>query len=731
MILTAPTPSNEARRIVDLFEGYNDTSRRVTYDQILNNGDAEYLDWRYVGRDITFESNAQTAIIEWYKSKSISELAAILATVPTGLSAHPDTGIGITATPFQRLTAYIFAHWPVDLRCKMELDSEQIRSMAYNPNDEGPFRKIPIRSSKQIDAGEPPDVSIIDLPPAAGKTMWSLMAAFLLVHRKGFDYMLATLALKNTGVVYDGSAGLARVVLVATAPSTFDHFVTTVRRLIPKLEACDASLQYQVWTGVKKEYTLLRALACYNDTLIFWIVPIDRLNQVRRASPEVSVPVCVTDEFIVNPPTEKGLVTQSTVVKHIVLQATPQALSSATSRGRSFLKDHFQGQIIAPNMIRHLVRRRDFTTAQRAMNQACILELSTVTAFRRLIMDDLRHLVPPGIEVFTRTSRRVTLASHLFSSNVDLVPLSLYNIVGQKLQPARVDTRSSQSLEHFFSNENIVDPAKLVELLGTMTFESNPENGKKVVQKLVERISEFKTECPICTCEPEDTRMCSHCGHCVCEPCFHRILFNSGACPFCRTDFEVHEQIDVDAVEEVQTSTSQLVQDINEMPQERFPVTFFGALNMFVAPSRTQKDNLMATLAILKRFEYKRSLIFVQMTEYSDLDSFISAEGISDLTGVQVSRVDDLVRRGQGSRFTRVKRDFDSPSPAPMGLLCYGDDPTFLVGTDLVTTDSIVVVGNVPESLVTQTVGRAFRPCASRARRDNSRDIMMIRINVG
>ena len=121
-----------------------------------------------------------------------------------------------------------------------------------------------------------------------------------------------------------------------------------------------------------------------------------------------------------------------------------------------------------------------------------------------------------------------------------------------------------------------------------------------------------------------------------------------------------------------------------------------------------------------------RILVVVEEPSFSMDALRISPEEIGAAAGVQLTRVDYLLR-GKGSQFAEVKRRFDAPGPEPRGMICYGEEEGMLVGTDLAHVDAVVAVGDISRHVLTQALGRVFRP---RRSRDNSRLVAMVRIRV-
>jgi len=126
--------------------------------------------------------------------------------------------------------------------------------------------------------------------------------------------------------------------------------------------------------------------------------------------------------------------------------------------------------------------------------------------------------------------------------------------------------------------------------------------------------------------------------------------------------------------------------------------------------SNTERRNVVLSLHNLLARGYKRLILVVQRRRFSgDLETFFDIPHTSQVTGWRIVCVDPLIR-GKGADFGRLKSLFDSPSPEPLAFLTYGGEASFLVGTDLAHADSVLTVGEVGESIITQAMGRIFRP---------------------
>lgn len=238
-------------------------------------------------------------------------------------------------------------------------------------------------------------------------------------------------AQKRSGALAAGpiSPRVARLVLVATSGATFGHFETALRRLLPTLQGLFGSLSsssvcFRLWTTAGAHTSV--ALACPDDessaVVTIWLLPMKKLLEVLRATPEVVVPMCVLDEFTVDTPRERYLTDTSPVLKQMILQATPQAFEKATHGTGTCLKEVSGGPLSALSQIPRLIQQRCWKHAQLTMKQACLLDLMTVVSpFRALVHQDLAALMPPSLVVHFVTSRRLTMASHLLEATTDLL----------------------------------------------------------------------------------------------------------------------------------------------------------------------------------------------------------------------------------------------------------------------------------------------------------------------
>tara|TARA_B110001452_G_scaffold266667_1_gene274151 strand:- start:78 stop:2321 length:2244 start_codon:yes stop_codon:yes gene_type:complete len=700
----------------------------ISYTNIAWHAEREYLEWRSVHDDrITHEHTLTLQLQKWVRDHSEEEIATVLDRVPPGLGADPDTGKSFDFSAWQRLSA---AHWSshlFDVTARVEITSQHLRELArYTTDEMSRARKIPIGSEMTMLKGSCPDKFICDLGTAGGKTSWSIAASLSKLIGDQFDMLKMEHRQKSMGTFVKGPPipKVARMIVIAAAGMTFRHFVNTSQRMIPRVEAMDPTIVIHVWEKMGKQWNTTIAASLPENTIVVWVVPVERIMEVLRHDPSVTIPVVITDEFTVKTPKERSPTDQSFVMKNLITQATPQALQNATSGNRSWLKEEFGGQLHAPSFIKHLIRRRRWKDAQLAAEQLTKLDLMTLTPFRSLVRDELRDMIPIGISVTFLRSRRVTMASYLTGSACDVVPANFTNIVLAQLSSFGLTDDSRECLTNFMS-ASVVHPADINEVLEACTSKF-PNADRSVIQRLQARLSEFQEECPICKNESmTHPNIFGCCGYCVCDECYG---ICNNRCPFCRT--EVRDTIprldivDTETREQIEEQERQLIQRTID---DKYPVKSPG--DMVLSPPMMHNNNILTNLThsihYLTNHGHKRLLIVLERPSWGlDLSHQLDISRLSSVTGVDITRVDRMLS-GKATEFAKVKRDFDSPNPQPMGLLCYGVNDTFMVGTDLASADGIIIVGNIRDSILTQAISRTLRP---NALRDNTRPLPQINI---
>lgn len=714
-------------------------SRLVSYDVIAERADKEYERWRRLkGVSLQHTKSLEDGLVKFVQETPVEELARILDRVPSGLVPHPRTGVTYDFLPWQRLC---IAHWQshlFDVTSRIVLSGEAMREMTRESQRSG-MRKLPIKVEYSVIKGSCPDHFIFDLPTAAGKTAIVLAAGASLLLNPCFGDLLTERLQKRKGVCVAGppTTNAARMMIVACPGSVFDHFVTTARRLAPRMEDMQGGVKVEVWDKTGKEFSTTAALRLPHDRILIWIVPVLKLNEILRKDPTVSVPVVVTDEYTVSTPRERWCTEQSPVWKQIIAKATPQDLVMATMGNRSWLRDLMGGELIPPCRFSAHVRTHEWKLATLCASQAARLDVMTLTPFRRHVRDELKHLVPPGLLLTFVKCRRLTVAAFVEDARADMLPSNLFNVLMSKLKGFYVQESSVKLLHETLSSGETVSPKQIADVVSEMQVLVPPrsegylERFQDAVKVVSTRILEFDNECPICKNEDmqtKDMKMYGCCGYCVCSECWSQI--RSRVCPFCRTPVsagvpkeDMQASVPSELVDEYPTAS--VVGMVNSYPTTPTPLSNIASLLR-----NDMITNLTHTMHHLKQNGYVRTLVVVEKSEHAmrthDVSHTLDIDQLSLVTGFQIHRVDDLLG-SRGARFTAIKNEFDVIGSDPTALLCYGQANSFLVGTDLVSTDSLVVVGSIPNRLMTQACARILRP---NALRDNTKPILQVRISV-
>lgn len=685
-------------------------SRIIPYATIANHADREYSDWRKTHHLVDHVCTLDRQLDVWIQNIAAQDLANIIAETPEGLGPD-DAGTSIDFTPWQRISMAFYVKPRFGVTATVRIETDELRELAeYRQNENR--RKLPIQATLSTLPGACRDVGIIDLPTAGGKTAWVLSVSLMLLTGQAFHDIKTEFAHKSAGSIIQGynPPRIARLAIVAAAGATFEHFVTTARRLVARYAT---ATRIEIWTTTGSTTSTQRAAALPPDTVVFWFVPPAKLSEVLRAHPTITVPVCVVDEYTQDTPRNRFTSDRSTILKMLIAQATPQALQQATTGSRSWLRDYLGGELMGPCNIHTLIRRRKFNDATLAVRQLCMLDLMTVTPFRTRVREDLRSLVPAGLYVRFVPSRRVSISSHIARLQTDLVPPSLSTVILSFLSDIALDDASRTRISELDGTS--VTPNQLVTIIHGLTCVPPRYPTSDVLQeqraalpgRLAERIQEFSQECPICyTAAPTEPRILGCCGYCICSNCFQSLPNNR--CAYCRTPIRMVQR------SEAPTEATTV------LPTETIPLEAERTVR------HTQLDNLVHCLHHLRNEGYRRLVIMVERPDgvTTELSFVIDVRAIERTTHIRLVLVNSILN-GKGSRFAPVKRDFDSSDPQPMALVCYGQSSRFLVGTDLATTDALIVVGDLDDSILTQTLGRTFRPSPTR---DNTRHVPMYRI---
>jgi hypothetical protein len=720
------------------------TKKSVTCEVLSRIANQEYEDWRTVDSYISHDFDMQRQLYHWIEDISVDDLARLISCTPSGVRSSvyfdeeegdddDDDLLTTTQPPYaflftawQRITMINWCCTPFTTTSTVEIDMNR----AFHLNGKRQ-RKMPIRAQYSMLQGSFPDVGIVDMPTATGKTAWSCCVAFMAVCTERFDSLVTTYRSANMGKVLKGSASVVvpRLVLIATAASTYVHFCDTLIGLFPEFARLDKQSTCILWTGVKKSHSLSIASAKDASEIIFWVVPMCKLNVVLRATPSVAVAMFIADEFTVDTPKERSRTSKSPMIKQLIMQATPQALVDATKGYSSLLREYFGGPLIPPCEIMRVVEQGQMTKAQLACEQLCILDLVTLTAYRDLIRNDLCSLMPNGLLIYFVKSRRFSVSAHVLSSEqLEFVPLCLSDVLIKQIRPyiRTHDDARQQNLDEFEKDIRAATrPADVVRAIVALATKYDLVQNA-TVQRLVARIHEYVVACPICLSEAGSMHMFGCCGYCVCISCRTQC---TSRCPFCR---QLQPHVVNALIGEVAQGQAQEEEVHLNFPARPARVdidnnsNFEACLNASVVTQRSQSYNVTMTLHSLFSHGYKRVLMLLESEEYSHRLDFHSVvvQQLAQATGAEVHRIDTLLS-GDGHFFAGLKTRLDDRTTQPMVLVCYGMDTRVLIGTNFDFIDSMVVVGDIPPHMLTQALGRTLRP---RASRDNSKPMVMIKL---
>lgn len=668
--------------------------RFVSTAEISRFAEVEYDKWKRVGTG-TYTCTYEAELRSWVRQTSEEEIDALLSACPTGLDAMGATYPAFDFTPWQRLFLALYVDLPFPVHSRIMITTSEVVNLV---GTNGRGRKIPFFAEYTLAKGSFPDVGIIDLPTASSKTALTCCIAYMAMLPGRFERLASDDALRARNRPMEGSLSpkVARLCVVAAAANTHSHFVSTLTRLISRWKReGPAGMEYHLWTKLGT-HLWERALSLSETGMIFWVVPMAKLNEVLRGMPDVRFAVQIMDEYTVDTPRERSVTCKATPYKHLLAQATPRALEEATEGNRSWLKELLGGPLVAPRRIGRLIRGHAFSDAQLGCRQLCQMDCMTVSAWRTPIRESLFPLLPTGMEVHHVPCRRMTISSHLLNTSSDVLPASFVNVLcamvmsrGYALSDDVSAMRDKLNAKRHTSIDEVIGHLKQVR----PSREYHAPSLKTEMERIVARMEEFRMQCPICFTEPGQSayRVYGCCGYCVCDECYHITEQHRSTCPFCRTD--VPNFVDASSV-----------------PTAPAPPASTAFLD--TSPNNSVRENLLVCLNSVVAWNFKRSLVLVEAPNLaSGFDDMIRM-----LTQHTSSRIFDVTKllRGKGTEFAEVKREYDRLDTPHMSLVCIGGFDALVYGSDLPTTDSILVVGDVPNSLITQAVGRAFRPLIGR-----------------
>lgn len=756
----------------------NGIFHRLPYTCIAKHSDDEYKKFREPtdpGIKHTFDGDAR--IREWIGALSVEEIAEMLDRLVDGLADDPAHGHGFTFTAWQRMSGLYYATQPTDMTSCVHIDTETIHALIQYRDHETHRRSAPIQAKFSIFKGGMRKFGIVDFATASGKSAWACLVAELAVSPEHYPKLLLDYRNERVCLPFEGDTTLlvARMIILATAPSTFDHFVGTAAKLIAKLQTLRPSTNYHLWTKIGQAFNVGVAAELPANAIVFWVIPIKHLMKVLRTHPHVAVAVVVVDEFTVDAPTRSKRMATSEIGKTFILNATPQALQDA-SKGSSqnWIRKLFGGNTLnCPGDIAEYLACRDFTNAQIAAEQLCIMDLITMNMFRQLLRNDLARLMPPSLDVHVVRSRTCNIAAHLARHDTDFVPANFSNVLVKLILPFR-PTQESLNTFRATLQEFVASTQELESALMALETQDPARSDEHVISRIIHRLREFQnTCCPICMedlsssqggnnsegASPQHAmRFYACCGFCVCTGCFeHWNRRPNSRCPQCRSvvpnsyqraevlladeqDLEEREEMNriarIDAHSNVENlrsaNAAPLIQGSGHISGHPEPPLYTG-LKACTGHLWKTDENLMRVLVLLHRLEYRRILILIQSTMCLGSAVTVSETRIrnaSHKAGFPMCHiVADKDLGGKGSGFAKIKTVFDDVAADPM-ILAFFDNARgagVSIGTDLAHADAIVTIGNISHYKLTQTLGRGMRPLPGR---DPTKPMVMVKITI-
>lgn len=691
-------------------------------------------------------------------------------------------------TPWQRLSVAYWTSFPFDVSSRHRVGEDEISRLASSPVSGRKVRRKVVDVRVSVRAGSFPDVGLVDLPTGTGKTAWTTSVACVALSSSRFPSLVEEYRTKKTaGTAYVGCPLLpvARLAVFFVPPASFDQFEVAVRRALPVLRASDPTIVPHAWTTVGKRCCVEVAARSPPDHAFFWVVPTARANEVMRQASDVAIAFCAWDGYCAsNSLSERDNVPVSPVLKTVLAQGTPQDLVGATQTGNGWLRRTLGcGDVLRPPaFIDSLIKIREFNAAQTACQQASTLDVSSLTVFRAPVRQDLRHMVPSSLRVTYVRSVRVTLSSHLLHSESDIVPSSFPNALMYCLHPLfgasketiralrlRVDgvvhsfpalkacllDLFPQEKEEREERDRSSSRPRFVSASATLASSRGRHEARASVERVVRRMTEFVAACPVCLQAPSfsEVRIYGCCGYCVCASCYDathadpgRRIGAGGRCPFCREETRDHfERSKVGATPPSSPSKvpwwSKNYPSAEEIGPYHHHISPSSNVLALMAEATRRNDrrparqitNLVACMHLLAAAGVRRLFLVVDALRSRNdesLSRLLCLDAIGSTTGFEMLASCDMnLSSGKGKAFASAKAKYDARhrrEDRPMCLVVSASYVSTLSAANLDLVDALVTVGNVPDSALTRSLGRVFRP---RPSRDNSKPFDVIKIH--
>lgn len=676
-------------------------------DMVLNSGESENLDL-FATPFLSYDSSK--TLFDWLTKVDIDSLRKNLAYVPTSIG-------NLHFTAWQRLFICCYVWRPYSLEASISVSNHEMRTICGN--DSAYERKkacLGIHESICRFKHTIPEKGIINTPPGSGKTSMSLTIGYLIAGPR-FPLVLERYQKRRKAVQFcNGSLEIkvARLVLVSVSATTFGHYKDALTSMLFHYRNFETDLHLVQWNGMGKQYSVSNAAALGPNTLVFWILPVEKLNEVLRQNPEYHITCLLADEVTKNQRNKQSI---SPILHTIFTQAT---VAIFTDEKQTLLSEN---KVYDPRELETLIRSRYFKEASQCAVSTLKLTLLTSNEFRVPIMQDLKRLLPVGLDVFRVRSRTLTLSALVGQHTTDIVPVSLFDTLLKYFDNPRLSTTSIEALKNCvqssFTTENLVTCLKTLQPRETYTHTGRHDTTREhhlneLVNRLTRRLQEYANECPICNNDGRHCQIFGCCGYAVCQLCFEKV----NSCPFCRSP--VQKTCTIVNLQDTTVDTTYA------QAPEFGETTFQQALQRHTSRHATQLKNLVNVLHILKHFQYTHSLIIIKGSSYTNPEDYLDVQRMQQVTQFKIITLDRCT--GQGTDFTQKKKQFDQ-SQGPVAILHFSDETNgnFLFGTDMATADSLLIIGDISQRVVTQSIARIFRPNPTR---NNQNNLPVIRISL-
>jgi len=682
------------------------------------------------GLPVVLLDNTARVLDDFITRISKEALARQIHRIPYGVGGTTNQ-TAFTFTSHQLLALLLLLDCPVDREIEINIDTCAMNQIQDRMTGLTAVRKRqqPIAAFASVAGNGPMDSAILNLPTGAGKTAISVAyGAALTADDLRWEALVRDSKTSRPGSMSFGkNPTVVRMVIFAATPSTYIHFKDTINRMMGVFRITYPQCSILLWDSdrydnrqsIESARSVTESVAGGKATVIFRLIAVDKISKYLAGNHPLAPALLVVDELVeknavkYNPPKMQPL-------KQLVLQATPEVLIKHFNGRKTLFSNTFplqasarSGQeICAPKDIIRLIENHQFTEAEMATKFAVAMRgMSPTECLRFPVLTDLLTTMPTRADV-----RYVECSYSTASASIMRLPHSyeripLHSAVMQYLKQNQLypTPESSNGLMTLCqSTPNVTD---LIDFLSCRLEVTLPDDSRQVVgrsvviDRLCSRIREFSQVCPLCLDDGlnklTSIALLPCCGYAICNTCFGKI----SVCCFCRSSIKRITGENSNPVREARRVLANV--DYSQQP------TINHQFHAHTGSSKDTTDNLARSLDILRHNGYVRALIIVSNERggtggyYNHRRHSADIYQASNLAGFQVFDVSNAT--GIGTDFASAKASFDCPDHEPCALYSHGNT-ALLVGADLGSADSLVIIGDAGVALAVQAIGRVFRP---------------------